>query len=195
MYYYEETDKSSGIFWFELSVDVAFACDIILNFITAYHDPTQKCMVYSPKKISVKYLKGFFFIDLIATLPISYILDSSSGNAVANKLGKLGRLPRMVRFLRAVRLLKLLRVYKLKDFIVRLETQYNVHHGITRMIKILATVILVTHVTACGWHLVGVSSGDDIFEGGWIYRYSFQDKSKPERYVASLYFAFSTVRQ
>ena len=61
------------------------------------------------------------------------------------------------------------------------------------MIKILATVLLVTHLAGCFWHLVGLTSGDDLFDGGWMYRYSFDHKSIPERYVASLYWAFSTV--
>lgn len=60
------------------------------------------------------HLEGYFFFDLIATIPFSYILSSTSGSLIANKLGKLGRLPRMVRFLKAVRLLKLLRVYKVR---------------------------------------------------------------------------------
>ena len=83
---------------------------------------------------------------------------------------------------------------KLKDFITKLETEYNIHHGITRMIKILATVLLVTHLAGCFWHLVGLASGDDVYEGGWIYRYSYQEESIPARYCASLYWAFSTVR-
>ena len=62
----------------------------------------------------MRYFKGYFLFDVIATIPFSYILSSSNGSLVANKLGKLGRLPRMVRFLKAVRLLKLLRVYKVR---------------------------------------------------------------------------------
>lgn len=193
MYFYEVTNRSSAIFWFELSVDIVFACDMIINFITAYYDNSTRCLICSPIRIAMNYLKGYFIIDFIATVPIGYILSSSSGSVVGSKLGKLGRLPKLARFLKAVRLLKLLRIYRLKDFITRLETEYNIHHGITRMIKILATVLLVTHLAACFWHLVGLFSGDDHIDGGWIYRYSFQDKSILARYVASLYFSFSTV--
>lgn len=57
---------------------------------------------------------------------------------------------------------------KLKDFVSKLETEYNIHHGITKMIKILATVLLVTHLSACFWHLVGISGGEDILDGGWM---------------------------
>jgi hypothetical protein len=117
MYWDDDISKSTGTFWFELFTDITFALDIMMNFVTAYQDPTSKCMVCNPKRIAVRYLKGYFFFDFVATIPFNYILSSSNGNLVANKLGKLGRLPRMVRFLKAVRLLKLLRVYKVSIII------------------------------------------------------------------------------
>lgn len=114
MYWDHDTNKSKGVFWFELFTDIAFAFDILINFVSAYHDPTSKCLVCNPKRIAMRYLKGYFFFDFLATIPFNYILSSSNGNLVLNKIGKLGRLPRMVRFLKAIRLLKLLRVYKVR---------------------------------------------------------------------------------
>ena len=78
----------------------SFALDIILNFLTTYTDEKTSMIVTSPRRIAWKYLRGFFFIDLIATIPFGYILTSSSF-AVSNKLGKLGRLPKLVKFVRA----------------------------------------------------------------------------------------------
>ncbi len=52
---------------------------------------------------------------------------------------------------------------------------------------------MVTHLSGCFWHLVGLSGGDDIEEGGWVYRFDYQDKAVPVRYIASLYWAFSTL--
>ena len=73
-------------------------------------------------------MRGFFTVDLLATIPFGYILTASP-LAQAGKIGKLGKLPKMIRIIRAVRLLKLLRVYKLQLFILRLETEFNIHHG------------------------------------------------------------------
>jgi len=44
----------------EIIIDVSFGIDIILNFLTAYIDPTSKRLVCSPKRIAIRYLKGFF---------------------------------------------------------------------------------------------------------------------------------------
>jgi hypothetical protein len=149
--HWEEHDEDSSIFIFESFVDALFAMDIILNFFTAYSDENGT-LVTHPKMIAWKYIKGFFAIDLVATIPFGYLLDQSP-MAIAAIIGKLGRLPKMIKFVRAARLLKLLRVYKLQEFIMRFQVQYNVHHGISRMIKIVLTIMLVTHLVGCFWYV------------------------------------------
>lgn len=113
-------------------------------------------------------------------------------------MGKLGRLPKIIRFAKAARLLKLLRVYKLHEFIMKLEIQYNVHHGISRMVKIVMLILLVTHFVACFWFLIGLSGGESLNkemgrDGGWVFRYFLDDKPIPHQYTASMYWAFSTL--
>ena len=146
--HWEENEEDISIFIFESFVDALFAMDIILNFFTAYDENGD--LVTHPKKIAWKYIKGFFAIDLVATIPFGYILDQSP-MAIAAIIGKLGRLPKMIKFVRAARLLKLLRVYKLQELIMHLQVQYNVHHGISRMIKIVLTIMLVTQLVGCFW--------------------------------------------
>lgn len=110
-----QDEEPLSIFWLENSIDMLFALDIIFNFFTAYQDKNG-FLVTDPKKIALKYVKGFFFIDLIATIPFGIILTHSSFSPqLFSKLGKLGRIPKLIRFAKAARLLKLLRVYKLAD--------------------------------------------------------------------------------
>lgn len=172
-----------AIFIFELVVDALFALDIILNFFTAYIDQESSLLITHPRLIARRYLKGFFLIDLIATIPFGYILTESP-IAISTKIGKIGRLPRLIKFARAARLLKLLRVYKLQELIMRLEIHYNVHHGISRMIKIVSLIMLVTHLVACFWFLIGLASGDGggeskrLINSGWVYRYQLDASPK-----------------
>lgn len=139
----------------------------------------------------MRYLKGFFFVDVLATFPFYLIFNSQV--TIAKNIGKLGRLPKMIKFLRAVRLLKLLRVYKLQQYIVRLEVEYNIHHGISRLLKIMLMVLLVTHIVGCFWFLIGLSGGTNIYNGGWMFRFEFDTQDTIANYVASLYWAFSTL--
>ncbi|KAL7502499.1 hypothetical protein ACHAXN_000448, partial [Cyclotella atomus] len=187
-YWNDEEEEDSTVFIFEMLVDAMFAMDILLNFFTAYTDPSTSLMVTTPKLIAKKYIKSYFFVDLIATLPLGYILTHSSSTAI--KIGKLGRLPKLVKFVRGLRLLKLLRVYKLQKFIMRLEGEYNVHHGVSRLIKIVVTILVVTHMVGCFWYLIGLLSSE---EDGWVFRYGLILSPRDVQYVAAMYWAFSTL--
>ena len=192
----DDNDQEEGsILIFESVIDLIFLFDIILNFITTYRDRSSDTLVTNPKQIVLHYLRGYFFIDLIATIPFGYILTSTSF-AVANKLGKLGRLPKLIKFVRAARLLKLLRVYRLYDFIVQLEVEYNIHHGYSRMIKIVTLILLVTHMVGCFWFLIGISGGGadvDSLKQGWVYRYHLHTEARWKQYISAMYWAFSTL--
>jgi hypothetical protein len=100
-YWNDEEEEDLTVFIFEMLVDAMFAMDILLNFFTAYTDPSTSLMVTTPKLIAKKYIKSYFFVDLIATLPLGYILTHSSSTAI--KIGKLGRLPKLVKFVRGLR--------------------------------------------------------------------------------------------
>lgn len=53
--------------------DVFFFCDIVINFISAYEDDNKK-VIDDPSKIAIDYLTGWFFIDIIAVVPIGYFM-------------------------------------------------------------------------------------------------------------------------
>lgn len=142
-----------------------------------------------PKQIARRYLTGFFAVDVIATFPFGLVLSHPS-LGLTNKVGKFGRLPKLLKFLRAAKLLKLVR---LQQFISRLETEYNIHHGVARMVKVISLVFLVTHVVGCFFYLIGLSGGNDDEDGGWMFRYEYHEKPVGARYVASMYWAFSTL--
>ena len=89
--------EARSIFILESTIDAFFATDIILNFLTAYS--VDGILVTRPKLIALRYLKGFFLNDLIATIPFGYIMTQSP-IAISSKLGKLGRLPKMIKFAR-----------------------------------------------------------------------------------------------
>jgi len=198
----------------EILVDFSFGFDIVLNFITAY---TDKDGVYHWDLLGIarNYAKGFLVIDLVATIPFDRIFETATAESGANRATKLTRLPRLIKFLRIIRLLKLLRIYRLQQFIRSVEANYNIHHGISRMLNIVIVVLLATHFVGCLWFWFGIEGdydeaslacfynqtredGDleyaDMFlEGGWVCREGMIDSGKFYQYVASLYWAFSTL--
>jgi hypothetical protein len=51
-------------------VDLGFGIDIILNFFMAYYDQTED-IVDNRKKIAIRYLRGWFILDIVSIFPIS----------------------------------------------------------------------------------------------------------------------------
>ena len=60
-------------FWFDVSVDVYFLCDIFVNFRTGFYDQ-RGMLVINQDEITRNYLRSWFLIDVGTCLPISYIM-------------------------------------------------------------------------------------------------------------------------
>lgn len=96
----------------DIIVDVYFFVDILINFVSAYEDEVSGLPVISLKKIALRYMTGWFFIDLLAVLPVKLFEDALNGDGSQLKLARLARLPRLYRLLRILRMLKMLRIFR-----------------------------------------------------------------------------------
>lgn len=54
----------------ELLIDSWFLFEIFVNFFTGYYE--KGYLVMLKKKIALNYLKTWFFIDLLSSIPFSY---------------------------------------------------------------------------------------------------------------------------
>ena len=64
--FFEET--SDSLFAFELIVDLLFIIDIIVTFFSVVEDKRGN-VITERSKIAVKYIKGWFLIDLFTSIP------------------------------------------------------------------------------------------------------------------------------
>lgn len=103
----------------DMIFDSIFLVDVVLNFFTAYEDENGE-LVTKKKKIVKAYLKSWFLLDLVSSVPIT-LIQKYAGDAALNniKLLKLSRLPRLYRLLR---LIKLMRLYRSNSFLEKLFT-------------------------------------------------------------------------
>lgn len=72
--------------YLDYAVDILFLVDLILNFFTAYEKDVNGVLVWvtKPKLIAIKYLKGWFWVDLIALIPTSLIENLIGGRIDKN---------------------------------------------------------------------------------------------------------------
>lgn len=69
-------------------------------------------IVLQPKKIAIHYIKTWFFIDLLSSIPFDYIFLLIEENET-NKLAQTGRAFKVLRLIKLLALLRLLRFSRL----------------------------------------------------------------------------------
>jgi len=196
-------DWEAAGFWYALDaiVDIFFGLDILVTFRTGYLDQDGK-MEWDPWKISSHYLKGWFIIDFLSTVPIDR-LAALSANSESGSV----RLVKLIRVVRLIRLFKLMKLIKFDEFLERYEILDHNREIIT-VFSMLIKVTFTAHLMGCGWY--AISQGDDTMfnENSWIVAYysdddtpfdhvngTFDGKELPTmlKYTASIYWAVTTM--
>ena len=62
-------DESAYWLYLELTTDILFMSDIVVNFLSAYSDKNG-VIVFTKRKISKNYLKSWFIIDFVSSFPL-----------------------------------------------------------------------------------------------------------------------------
>lgn len=132
-----------------------FLTDIVKNFNLCYYE--QGLLVTQPSRIIKTYLKGWFLIDLVASLPFQLMFGGGDGMASTKML----RIVRLARFLKILRLLKVAKVKKLLRRLEETTDTFFILSFMLRMFKVILWLILLSHFSACGWYLVGKISTPD----------------------------------
>uniref|UniRef100_M4ADD4 Hyperpolarization activated cyclic nucleotide gated potassium and sodium channel 2 n=1 Tax=Xiphophorus maculatus TaxID=8083 RepID=M4ADD4_XIPMA len=105
---------------FNVVSDTFFLMDLVLNFRTGivFEDNTE--IILDPKKIKKKYLKSWFIVDFVSSIPVDYIfLIVEKG--IDSEVYKTARALRIVRFTKILSLLRLLRLSRLIRYIHQWE--------------------------------------------------------------------------
>ena len=147
-------------------VDLFFYVDILVTFNKAFQDENLK-IVDDRKVIAMTYLRGFFLIDLVSTLPMGYFLDS----AFAGMMN--GQIFSLLRLLRMIRLLKLLRLLKSLKFLKQLEEDEIVDPGVIRAVKYFIMLFIIGHFVGClSWYIAESNPNRLTGQATWIGAYN-----------------------
>ena len=146
-----EVNFGSVGFWWDASVDVYFIADIFLNFRTGFYD-ARGHLVIDFSVIARSYMRGWFVLDFITCLPVSYIVmlvqtDTSGGAG--------GKSIRVFKVLRLLKLGKLLRVARIVRILDRYQEELRVFMDAFGGVILSLIVFLFCHLIACTWYYVG----------------------------------------
>jgi hypothetical protein len=160
---------------------VSFAIDIVVNFNTTYVDPLTEKMVHNRHRIVMNYLKFWFWIDIISTVPFTLVANWFNSSDVSA--------------LRAIRILRLLRIFKLFRVSMLNETmeKFRIDPQMISLLVLLLGIFFVAHLFACGWHFIALQKEHTSGGKTWVSVLGYSDKSIYDLYVASLYYVMVTM--
>lgn len=132
-----------------------FLFDLILTFNRAYQAPRDKGgrYVYNRRVIARRYLKGWFLVDVVSTIPydLPLIFLAQSGRDVLNEFQYSIR---ATSFLKLVRGLKLIPVFR--GVIFFLTHRLRVTYAAAEILRLSVFMIFMVHYLACLWTYVGL---------------------------------------
>ncbi len=120
-----------------------FIFDIYISFRLGYEDPDTLDLVMDLVMIRKTYLRGWFGLDFISSLPIRTV------TVFAPRVRSFGFL-KVFRLCKLFRLVKLLKLKVLED----LENSGHVSPSLIRVGKLFFTFILLMHMVACGYWVI-----------------------------------------
>jgi len=143
-----------------LLIDICLCIDIILNFRTAYfHKIDHLKLIIDPTSIAKHYLKGWFIIDLITSFPFHFIVPqtNTTSNDSFDEVTTYIKVLRIFRLLRVIKIMRLFKMVKLFDGILKRIVVREMLIAL-RLLKIVAFMLLYSHLCACVWYVVGCES-------------------------------------
>ena len=189
-------NPQTALFWANRFVDVVFIIDIFIQFCLAYTDESRgNLLIRSRKEIAAKYLKSWFLIDVLSSIPMDVIQLLTEGGKFLSSL-------RIIRLIRLLRLLKLARVLRASRILVRWESMIAISYAHLTILKLAGMFVLIAHWMACVWGLAATARSkkrwtwlDSVAEAkrdkyGTTH---FHKNSMNEGYILAFYFVLYTI--
>ena len=151
--YTDFVQAAGGWFIMDLVCDILFIGDIFLNFRTTFRKLGKGGIVTDSRKIALHYLKFWFWIDIVASFPLSVLfLYIGAGNK------SLGKANKMLRVLRFAKLSKLFRVLKMGR-IAKSFGHLGINPGLMRLARLCMALVSMWHFIACAYWVVAQYEG------------------------------------
>uniref|UniRef100_A0A8C6T1N5 Hyperpolarization activated cyclic nucleotide gated potassium and sodium channel 2 n=1 Tax=Neogobius melanostomus TaxID=47308 RepID=A0A8C6T1N5_9GOBI len=177
---------------FNVVSDTFFLIDLVLNFRTGivFEDNTE--IILDPNKIKQKYLKSWFVVDFVSSIPVDYIFLIVE-RGMDSEVYKTARALRIVRFTKILSLLRLLRLSRLIRYIHQWEEifhmTYDLASAVMRIINLIAMMLLLCHWDGCLQFLVPMLQ--DFPSDCWVSLNKMVNDSWSELYSFALFKAMS----
>ncbi|XP_044302361.1 potassium/sodium hyperpolarization-activated cyclic nucleotide-gated channel 1 [Varanus komodoensis] len=177
---------------FNVASDTVFLLDLIMNFRTGTVNEDSSEIILDPKVIKMNYLKSWFVVDFISSIPVDYIfLIVEKG--MDSEVYKTARALRIVRFTKILSLLRLLRLSRLIRYIHQWEEifhmTYDLASAVVRIFNLIGMMLLLCHWDGCLQFLVPLLQ--DFPQDCWVSLNGMVNDSWGKQYSYALFKAMS----
>ena len=170
--------------------DVFCVIDIVFNFRTGYKpdDTQQKLYELSGRAIALNYVRSWFGIDVVSSLPLNHIimliLHGDDQGVFIGVKGASHAL-KFMKLLKLVRLIKLLRISRVMRGISAYEEMYRLTTTVIRYVKLIGMMMIVAHWNGCLQFLIPLLQ--DFPENCWVQLSDLHDKEWYMQYGWALF--------
>ncbi|KAG0723922.1 Potassium/sodium hyperpolarization-activated cyclic nucleotide-gated channel 4 [Chionoecetes opilio] len=189
-------DLSTRWIAFNCLSDTIFLIDIVVNFRTGImQQDNSEQVILDPKLIAKNYLKTWFFLDLISSVPLDYIfLIFNQDFSESFQILHAGRALRILRLAKLLSLVRLLRLSRLVRYVSQWEEVYvssflNMASVFMRIFNLISMMLLIGHWSGCLQFLVPMLQGFP--SNSWVAINELQNSYWLEQYSWSFFKAMS----
>ncbi|XP_072570726.1 potassium/sodium hyperpolarization-activated cyclic nucleotide-gated channel 1 [Paramormyrops kingsleyae] len=177
---------------FNVASDTIFLVDLVMNFRTGIVNEESSEIILDPKVIKMNYLKSWFVVDFLSSIPVDYIfLIVEKG--FDSEVYKTARALRIVRFTKILSLLRLLRLSRLIRYIHQWEEifhmTYDLASAVVRIFNLIGMMLLLCHWDGCLQFLVPLLQ--DFPPDCWVSLNGMVNDSWGKQYSYALFKAMS----
>uniref|UniRef100_A0A3P8YJR1 Cyclic nucleotide-binding domain-containing protein n=1 Tax=Esox lucius TaxID=8010 RepID=A0A3P8YJR1_ESOLU len=177
---------------FNVISDTFFLMDLVLNFRTGIVKEDNTEIILDPQQIKLKYLKSWFVVDFISSIPVDYIFLIVE-TRIDSDFYKTARALRIVRFTKILSLLRLLRLSRLIRYIHQWEEifhmTYDLASAMVRIVNLIGMMLLLCHWDGCLQFLVPMLQ--DFPQDCWVSKNKMVNDTWGQQYSYALFKAMS----
>uniref|UniRef100_A0A3Q0R276 Hyperpolarization activated cyclic nucleotide-gated potassium channel 3 n=1 Tax=Amphilophus citrinellus TaxID=61819 RepID=A0A3Q0R276_AMPCI len=179
---------------FNVLSDTLFLMDLVFNFRTGILGEDSH-IILDPKEIRIHYLRTWFLVDFISSIPVDYIfliVDLESRHE-SSDVYRTARALRIVRFTKILSLLRLLRLSRLIRYIHQWEEifhmTYDLASAVVRIVNLIGMMLLLCHWDGCLTFMVPMLQ--DFPSDCWVSKNNMVNSTWHIQYSYALFMAMS----
>ncbi|GAU89031.1 hypothetical protein RvY_01629 [Ramazzottius varieornatus] len=175
--------------------DTIFFIDLVCNFRTGIINPENSAdVVLDPREIARRYVRTWFFVDLISSIPFDYfvlVISIWDDDFAKSQIVHAGRALRILRMAKLLSLIKLLRLSRLVRYVSQFQEIYflNIAGVFMRIFNFMCLMMLMAHWSGCIQFLVPMLQGFP--RDSWVVINELEHAAWFEQYTWSFFKAIS----